>query len=206
MSKKDLPTKQYYSFWKIKVRRYNFWVSLVAVGVLLAGIIPLRLAIARHQAPQPEAILVLGGNKKRFRFAAKFAHSHPELDIWVSDYLSNYEKNWQIFRTEGISQEQVYYDFCPTDTVTNFTCTVEYFSEQKIQHLYLITSDYHMARSRAIATLVFGSRGITITPVSVPSKGYPPESKLRIVRDCIRSLVWIATGYTGASFNRDIKS
>ncbi len=206
MSKKDLPAKGYYKFWKVKVRRRNFWLSLVAAGVLLAGIIPLRLAIARHQAPQPEAILVLGGNKKRFRFAAKFAHSHPELDIWVSDYPINYEENGEVFRTEGISQEQVNYDFCPTDTVTNFTCTVEYFSEQEIQHLYLITSDYHMARSRAIATLIFGSRGIAITPIAVPSKGYPKESKLRIVRDCIRSLIWIATGYSGASFKSDFSS
>ena len=62
-----------------------------------------------------------------------------------------------------------------------------------------------MARSRAIATLVLGSRGIAVTPISVPSTGRQPESKLRIARDCIRSLVWMLTGHTGARFNPDLR-
>ncbi|NEP32959.1 MULTISPECIES: YdcF family protein [unclassified Moorena] len=194
------------SFPIAKIRLNKLWLVLLPMGLFFLSIIPLRLAIARHQAPEPQAILVLGGNKDRFKFTAQFSQSHPELDIWVSDYPSNFEHNRQIFRKVGISDQRIHYDFCPTDTVTNFTCTVNYFYRQDIQHIYLVTSDYHMVRSRAIATFVLGSRGIAITPVTVPSKGYPKESKIRVIRDCIRSLLWIVTGKSGASLNPDIKS
>ncbi|NEP14416.1 MAG: YdcF family protein [Symploca sp. SIO2C1] len=192
---------------KIQKSRLRLKVGLVVLITLsgLFSIIPLKLAIALHQAPEPEAILVLGSAPSRMRFAAQFSHSHPTLEIWVSDYYSNFAANQLIFRQNGVRDEQVHYNFYSTDTVTNFTSTVEDFMAQDIHHLYLITSEYHMARSRAIATLVLGSRGIAITPISVSSKGRQPESTLRIVRDCIRCLVWIVTGRTGASFNPDIK-
>ncbi|NEQ82646.1 MAG: YdcF family protein [Moorea sp. SIO2I5] len=194
------------SFPIAKNRLNKFWLVLLPMGLLFISIIPLRLAIARHQAPEPQAILVLGGNKDRFKFTAQFYHSHPELDIWVSDGSSNFEQNRNIFSKAVIPKQRMHYDFCPTDTVTNFTCIVQDFSRQDIQHIYLVTSDYHMVRSRAIATFVLGSRGITFTPVPVPSKGYRKESKIRVIRDCIRSLLWIVTGKTGASLNPDLKS
>ncbi len=175
---------------------------LIATGlIVLIGIIPLRLAITLNRVPTPEAMLVLGGSSDRLTFAAKFWQSHPQLDIWVSDYRSNFVFNSSVFHKAGVPQQWVHYDFCPTDTVTNFTCLVKMFAEQEIQYLYLITSDYHMARARAIATLVLGSKGIAVTLISVPLQGRQPESLLRISRDCVRSLLWIITGPTGASLN-----
>jgi uncharacterized SAM-binding protein YcdF (DUF218 family) len=174
----------------------------IATGlIVLIGIIPLRLAITLNRVSTPEAVLVLGGNSDRMKFAAQFWQSHPQLDIWVSDYRSNFVFNRSVFQKAGVPQQQIHYDFCPTDTVTNFTCLVKTFAEQDIQHLYLITSDYHMTRARAIATLVLGSRGIVVTPVAVTSKNGQLESLLRVIRDCIRSLCWIVTRQTGASFN-----
>ncbi|NEQ17472.1 MAG: YdcF family protein, partial [Moorea sp. SIO3E2] len=86
------------SFPIAKIRLNKLWLVLLPMGLFFLSIIPLRLAIARHQAPEPQAILVLGGNKDRFKFTAQFSQSHPELDIWVSDYPSNFEHNRQIFR------------------------------------------------------------------------------------------------------------
>ena len=197
--------KQFLSFSKAKLRPQKFWLFLILAGLFFISIIPLRLAIARHQAPKPQAIFVLGGNQERFIFTAQFFHSHPELDIWVSQGSNNVEIIKQIFHQADIPEQQMHYDFCPTDTVTSFTCIVQNFSQRNIQHIYLVTSDYHMTRSQAIATLVLGSRGITFTPASVPSKGNRQESKIRVIRDCIRSLVWILTGKSGASFNPDLK-
>lgn len=96
--------------------------------------------------------------------------------------------------------QQLHFDFCAVDTVTNFTCNVDNFRSQNIQHIYLITSDYHLQRSLVIAAIVFGSQGIVVTPISVPSGGFPPESPLRVARDFFRSFFWILTGRTGASF------
>ncbi len=191
---------------KNKSQSIALYFFLVTTVFILSSIIPLRLAIARSQEPEPQGIIVLGGNKKRFKFAAQFSHSHPDLNILVSASYSRFKQNREIFKQAGVSAQKVHYDFCPTDTVTNFTCSIDYLKKHNIRHIYLITSDYHMTRSRAIGTLVLGSRGIIITPISVPSNGYLKESKIRVVRDCIRSLVWIINGRSGASLEPYLKS
>ncbi|MEO1433309.1 MAG: hypothetical protein AAFS12_05585 [Cyanobacteria bacterium J06632_19] len=70
-----------------------------------------------------------------------------------------------------------------------------------LQHIYLITSDYHMRRARAIATVVLGSRGVVVTPVAVDSERDEDEALVRVVRDFGRSLLWVLSGRTGAGFN-----
>jgi uncharacterized SAM-binding protein YcdF (DUF218 family) len=158
-----------------------------------------RLAIAYYQAPIPEAILTLGGDFEREPFTAQFAQAYPDLNIWVSTG-SPPEKARVTFRQAGIAEERVHLDRRAVDTVTNFTTLVPTFKTQDIQHVYLITSDFHMRRAKAIAFFVFGSRGIAFTAVSVPSDK-PSESLLHILRDTGRAAIWIVTGRTGASFN-----
>lgn len=176
--------------------------ALLIIGlVLLSSIIPFRLAIALHQAPTPQAILVLEGSTDRIRFAAQFSKSHPQLPVWISGNPNGLSLNQSIFRQANVPDQQVHYEFCATDTVTNFTCNVDTFVTQKIQHIYVITSDYHMPRSLSIATFVLGSRGIFVTPVPIAT-GKRSESPLKIVRDCLRSIIWILTGYTGADLRR----
>jgi uncharacterized SAM-binding protein YcdF (DUF218 family) len=186
--------------WNLKSRS-RMIAAVTLVAILLGGYIPLRLAIALRQSPQPQAILVLEGNPDRILFSAQFWQSKRSLPVWISGNPDGLEFNRQVFQQAGASANQVHYDFCATDTVTNFTCTVEEFSSADIQHVYLITSDYHMRRSVAIASLVFGSRGIAVTPIAVESEGRPEESLPRMARDCIRSVVWLVTGRTGASLN-----
>lgn len=134
-------------------------------------------------------------------FAARFWHTHCHLDIWVSDYAWNLDVNRRIFHSFGVPNQRLHLDGRATDTVTNFTTLLEDFVRQKLQHIYLITSDYHMRRARAIASIVFGSQGIVLTPVEVPSLGDKSETLVRVLRDCGRSMVWILTGRTGASLN-----
>ncbi len=186
-----------------KLRFKKSSVVLIAIVlIILTSIIPLKIAIALHQEPQPQGILVLGGGGwERMSFAASFSRSHPNLEIWISGYRSRTPLMQRIFQKFGIPDSQVHYDSCATDTVTNFTCTVGQFLKQDLHHLYLVTSDYHMRRARAIATLVLGSRGIVVTPVTAPSKVRRSESIFRVIRDSIRSLLWIVTGKTGASLN-----
>ncbi|MEC4888048.1 MAG: YdcF family protein [Scytonema sp. PMC 1070.18] len=189
--------------WTLNLRTVVLTVS--AGLVILASIIPLRIAIAFDLAPEPQAILVLGGADYRYEFASRFAQQHPSLDIWISDVPSNVKHNRDIFRRAGVDLNRLRFDVCPTDTVTNFACMTEPLTRENIVHVYLITSDFHMARSRAIATVVFGSRGIVVTPVSVASNELL-ESKWKIARDVVRSLIWILTGRSGASFNPALRS
>ena len=104
----------------------------------------------------------------------------------------NLNYNCRIFQQFGVPNQQLRFDGRATDTVTNFTSMVGKFADRKLQHIYLIISDYHMSRARAIAkrcckqfaTIVLGSQGIVVTPIAVPSLGDRSESLIRVVQDC----------------------
>ncbi|QSJ15297.1 YdcF family protein [Nostoc sp. UHCC 0702] len=181
----------------------QYWIfTLASFLVILLLFIPIQLAIASYQAPQPQAILTLGGSPYREEFTAQFAQNHPSLDIWISSGNSP-EEILAIFKTAGTPSDRLHLDYRATDTVTNFTTLVSDFKQRRIQHLYLITSDFHMPRAKAIATIVLGSYGIIFTPVPI-SSSYPRESIIRIFRDFGRSVVWIFTGRTGASLRASL--
>ncbi len=143
----------------------------------------------------PQAVLVLGGHEERERYAAKLANQHPQLPIWVSsgspqDYVK------KIFLKEGISRDRLHLDYRARDTVTNFTTLVDELKARGIKSVYLITSENHMARAKIIGEIVFGSRGIALQPIAVPSQN-PPEPVEKCLRDGVRSIFWLVTGHTG---------
>jgi uncharacterized SAM-binding protein YcdF (DUF218 family) len=171
----------------------------VAGAIAIASIIPIRLAIAFNQNPEPQAIMLLcGSSKERVDFTINFWKSHSDLKIWYSGACSLKFK--PLFRQAGVPDEKVIFDLRATDTVTHFTTLADDLVTHNIRHVYLITHEFHMGRSRAIASVVFGSKGITTTPVPIPSND-PSESPLKTVRDCLRSVLWLTTGETGAGLN-----
>ncbi len=179
--------------------RFYFAIASLTVVLLLIFSIPVKIAIARYQQPHPQAIFTLGGGLNREVFTAQFAQSHPTLPIWVSSG-SDPEIARQIFQSFGIVGRQIYLDRRATDTVTNFTTLVADFKKRHFQHIYLITSDFHLPRARAIAFIVLGSQGIICTPVALDTNE-SPEAKLKILRDLGRSFIWLLTNRTGSSFN-----
>ncbi len=179
----------------------KYWVlNLVGFILILLSIIPIRIAIASYQAPHPQAIFTLGGGPEREKFTAEFTQNHPNLDIWVSSGILPAQA-FAIFQVVDIPTNRIHLDYRAVDTVTNFTTLVNDFQHRHIQHIYLITSDFHLPRAKIIATLVLGSQGITFTPISIPTQR-PRESILRIIRDSGRCLLWIISGRTGASLNQ----
>ncbi len=176
------------------------WLVLI-IALFLISFIPARIAVTFHQVPTPQAIFVLGGDFNRTEYAARFWQSHKNLDIWVSDFPEYLEMHRNIFLQSGIPIEQLHLDGRATDTVTNFTSLVGDFVNRELRHIYLITSDYHMRRSRVIATIVLGSRGIVVSPLGVASTGEERESWVRVLRDFGRCVLWVVSGKTGASLN-----
>ncbi|ANV90518.1 YdcF family protein [Picosynechococcus sp. PCC 8807] len=176
------------------------WVIFTTTSLIfLIGFIPVRLIFAQIQAPTPQAILALGGGLGREEFAASFAQQHPTLDIWVSSGQSRQIAK-DIFQAANINRNRIHLDYRAIDTVTNFTSLVKEFGDRHIQHVYLITSDFHMRRAQAIAFFVFGSRGIITTPIPIPSN-QPHETLWHVSRDIGRAILWIITGRTGASLH-----
>lgn len=152
------------------------------------------------QATQKKAIFVLGGAEERERFAAKFAQSHPGLPIWVSSGSpEGYAQ--RIFAKAGIGKNRVHLDYQAVDTVSNFTSLVDELQSKGINSIYLITSDDHMRRARAIGEIVFGSRGITIKPIPVPS-GRATEPTEKCLRDGLRAILWVTSSQTGTSLSQ----
>jgi uncharacterized SAM-binding protein YcdF (DUF218 family) len=188
------PNRQIRQWLYLILRKYG-WAILLGVALSPIASLPLRLAFAAQRAPSPQAILILGGDPKREETAAKLAKYYANLKIWISSG-PDADKSREIFRASGIAPHLLHIDNRASDTVTNFTTVVGDLKAQNIQHVYLITSDFHMERAKAIATLVLGSRGIAFSPLSVASDR-PQESSKRILRDVGRSLVWMYTGWAG---------
>lgn len=152
----------------------------------------------------PQAILVLGGDLDREKFATGFARQHPDLPIWVSSG-SNPEYGEALFAKAGIERDRVHLDYDAVDTLTNFTTTVDKLKAQGIQSIYLITSDYHMRRARIIAKVVLGSRTMSFQPVPVPSD-HPPEPSEKAIFDGARAVLWVGTGSTSLTMSQAAKS
>jgi uncharacterized SAM-binding protein YcdF (DUF218 family) len=177
----------------------HFWRRRPILSVcLILGLwisVPLSLNFIEGsigQTPSSAAILVLGGSAVREQFAANFAQDKPEIPIWVSSG-SPREYAYTIFDRAGISRDRLHLDYRAMDTLTNFTTLVDDFQARKINQVYVITEEFHMLRAKSIGNLILGSRGIKLKPIAVPSE-HKAERKQKIIRDTMRSLLWVFTG------------
>ena len=171
-------------------------ISWFLIGFLVIFWISYQQIVGTIEPPQ--ALLVLGGAIEREIFAAEFARQNPNLGIWVSSGTNPEYAEW-LFSQAGISQTRLHLDYDAVDTVTNFTTIVDKLKSQGITSVYLVTSDDHMRRAIVIGQIVLSSRGIAFKPLPVPS-GRSPEPIEKAIRDGIRGILWLTTGYTGANF------
>jgi len=178
--------------WRDNVVQTVGLIVLALVGVFLFHMV-INLRVALFIAPQPQAILTLGGGIEREALTARLAIAYPDLPVWVSTGTS---LGPDIFAEYNVNPDRVTFDNRATDTVTNFTTTLRSLQQRQIRHVFLVTSDFHMARARAIAAVVFGFHGIAITPVEVPT-GKMNEPAGLVLRDGLRSCLWLVTGWSG---------
>lgn len=169
------------------------WVGLLAISAC-CWVGYRQLAT---QFSEPQAIFVLGGSPDREKFAADLALKHPDLPLWVSSG-SPEEYSYWVFDQAGVDRQRLHLDYRAVDTLTNFTTLVDDLKKRGITSVYLVTSDYHMRRAQWIAEVIGSERGILFKTVPIPSDR-SPEPILKAFRDSGRAMVWLATGYTGAS-------
>ncbi len=195
-----VPQVRYSSKLRRSPRRSRLRRSLVLLALpIVVPFLWLSYREVRAAISPAQAMLVLGGNTNREKFAAVLAQEHPTLPIWISSG-SNPEYTEWLFSSAGIDPGRVHIDRRAVDTVTNFTTLADQLQNQGIHTVYLITSDYHMPRARVIGEIVFASRGIFIKPMPVPSRETEPF--IKTVRDAARALLWVTTGDTGERFSR----
>lgn len=66
----------------------RLWLLAMLLGLGWGGF---RLYLRWTRVPQ--AVLVLGGSPEREVFAADFARTHPELEVWVSGEVTRNMRN-----------------------------------------------------------------------------------------------------------------
>ncbi|HIK32005.1 MAG TPA: YdcF family protein [Oscillatoriales cyanobacterium M59_W2019_021] len=178
--------------------------SLLCLSLVVGAGLWFGYRFLRAQLLQPQALLVLGGSPRREVFAAQFARSNPDLEIWISGG-SNPEYSEWVFAEAGVDLDRLHLDYQAVDTVTNFTTLVDEFKARGIESIYLVTSDDHMRRACVIGEIVLGSRGISFKPISVPS-GREPEPAIKAIRDGARSILWVIAGRSGSTFKPTVSA
>ena len=170
--------------------------------VLLLALVGVGLWLSRGwwwpTPPPPQLILVLGGDVDRERHAADLARDRG-LPVVVSGGSNPEYAHW-LFGRQGLDAGRVQLDYRATDTLSNFTSVVDELKRAKVRHVLLVTSSDHMNRALLVGRLVAGSRGITLTPVSVPCGAQcRPEGRRKVWGDGLRAGLWVLTG-------RDLKA
>ncbi|MEY4297359.1 MAG: hypothetical protein RLZZ423_538 [Cyanobacteriota bacterium] len=165
----------------------------LAAGTGIAALLWLSRGLWQPVPPPPQLILVLGGDVERERVAGELAR-RDGLPVLVSGGSNPEYAHWQ-FDQQGVDQERVQLDYRATDTLSNFTSVVDELRRAKVRHVLLVTSSDHMNRALLVGRLVAGSRGITLTPVSVPcGELCHPEGRRKVWGDGLRAALWVVTG------------
>jgi uncharacterized SAM-binding protein YcdF (DUF218 family) len=158
-----------------------------------AGLAWLLRAPLEPLLPQPQLILVLGGDVDREKTAGQLAH-HYHLPVMVSGGSNPEYAQW-LFTQEGLERSQFQLDYRARDTLSNFTTVVDDLRRSGVRHVLLVTSSDHMDRALLVGRIIAGSRGIHLTPVAVPCGARcVPEGRSKVWGDGLRAAVWVVSG------------
>ena len=135
-------------------------------------------------------ILSLGGNKNRIN--TTIAHSKSLTAKGIKHFvvltgLGETQESLKILK-ESLKETEVILDVEAIDTVGNFTTTYKYVTQRKVKSIFVVTDDWHMRRSMAIAQAIY-----TGTPIQV--KGVNHVESKRVDKgntwaDVIRAISW----------------
>ena len=140
-----------------------------------------------------DVILELGGNIERMETALEMARLHPETILIVSSEGSPDAVMGRV-NNDQLSWQRVLLDYNAWDTVTNFTKTVDLVRSYRARRVYVVTDEFHMKRSMAIARGVYFLSGVELVPVPRPSAKKSEDPQL-VRWDRFRAWLWRFTGY-----------
>ena len=140
-----------------------------------------------------DAILHLGGNIKRLEETIRQAQLHPDAQIIISSEDSIQEAVNQL-KWAGIQRERVVLNPLAYDTPGNFTTTYGDVRRAGARRVYVVTDQFHMKRSIALASACYCGTGIQ--PIPCPYLGSPlyEEPAGWTVGGVSAVMLWRATG------------
>jgi len=187
----------------LRIRRWTSIATVVLSYFLVVGFLRLAVGMMRMwmsvkyaESNPPVAILVLGGDAQRERYAVERLNAHPLITFISSGSLVITDP---VF--EG-RRDMVQLDRRAVDTLTNFSTMSDVFIKRRFRHVLVITSSYHIPRAKAIGRIVLGCSGISstyeasdsnVTDVDASTRYLQSsESYVRTSRDVLRALFWAA--------------
>ena len=174
-------------------RRRPFRLRRLIVLVAAGGLLWLSRGLWWPQPPEPQLILVLGGDTDREKVAADLARQRG-LPVVVSGGSNPEYAHW-LFGQRGMSGSRLHLDYRAQDTLTNFTSVVGDLRRARVRHVLVVTSVDHMRRALLVGRIVAGSQGITLTPMAVSCEDRCKEEPIsKVLCDGARALLWVITG------------
>jgi uncharacterized SAM-binding protein YcdF (DUF218 family) len=174
-----------------KIKLVILGLSIVIIVVLFNWFWQLGLKLQISATKPVDSILVLGGSINREIYVAKIAKKYPQIPILISQGSKD-PCIFLIFSRYNVSPDRVWLEKCAKNTFQNFVFSVPILANWQVHHVKLITSQTHLPRSKWMAQIFFGLRGIWVETDVAPEKGIPGnrESKLKTILDVTRSLLW----------------
>lgn len=140
-----------------------------------------------------DAILHLGGNIGRLEETIRQAKLHPTATVIISSEGAIQDVVNKL-QGAGIGRERVVLNPLAYDTPGNFTTTWGDVKRAGAKRVYVVTDQFHMQRSMALAKACYFGRGVE--PVPCPLVGGPKyeEPQGWTVGGVAAVLLWRATG------------
>ena len=149
-----------------------------------------------NRSSPAEVLLVLGGSETR-ELACAALHSGEALLVLSSGAATPEE----CAAAAGIDLRRVVVDRRAVCTVTNFTSIVTDLEKAGCRSVVITTSPSHMRRAFLVGCVCLGSRGIRCERRCCRDDDDPEgprqESTLRVLRDLLRSALWLLAGWDG---------
>eukprot|EP00310_Coccolithus_braarudii_P018624 CAMPEP_0183356782 /NCGR_PEP_ID=MMETSP0164_2-20130417/45188_1 /TAXON_ID=221442 /ORGANISM="Coccolithus pelagicus ssp braarudi, Strain PLY182g" /LENGTH=253 /DNA_ID=CAMNT_0025530273 /DNA_START=323 /DNA_END=1084 /DNA_ORIENTATION=+ len=167
-----------------------------------------RLLLRRRASDCPAQVaLILGGCARREMAAAQqLVRSNGPIPLLLSSGASTELQLRDAVLGAlpvGVPPSPVLIDSDAVDTVTNFTSVASALAACGIERVAIATARDHCARAFAVGVLVFGSHGLAICQVHpVDAEEALSESALRTIRDVLRAIAFVLTGFHLGSLNQ----
>ena len=146
-----------------------------------------------------KVILHLGGNPNRIYKTIEVDKDHPTAKIIISSEANHLFLKDQLSKN-NIDLKRVIFDDAAYDTVGNFTDTWPTVKKLRATKVYIVTSNWHMERAIAIASIVYFLRGIEIIRCSWSDNDRPDPGSIKW--NVMRTLKW---RFLGIQPERDYK-